>query len=405
MLSKDMEEECLAQEIGGAATTRRTELSTNDKFFHYFQEEVARIGERISSLHTTPTVAGEQVSAADYCLADISRLSDEVKNASTYIPSYDQRVYAVAIKSLQEKFADAKEAIAPRKRFAFKRSRQNTPIKNTTDEIMQDIVSAPSTPAPNTGPEPNTQTTQAEPKSSNTNMEPDAAMAVDGGDEGKQAEEEAAKEGEEQQQEEKEEEEEQPANAPVISYNQIQDSYIILPDSAPVQNISLSLQGIQQSVIDMSSIPETGRSFSTCLLRDACDSLLICGKVDGPAYISDVIDSVVVVTCHQFRMHQCSNVIVYLSCATNPIIEGCMDIKFSPLPEAFRQSGQNGKKADKWSSVEDFNWLRPEPSPNWSVLKDEYTVDNRVWGRILGDKQRMMLRRVLEVTGVTRLIN
>ncbi|EFE36987.1 tubulin-specific chaperone c, putative [Trichophyton benhamiae CBS 112371] len=409
MLSKDTEEGCLVQDAGGDATDHnKPEQSTNDKFFRYFQEEVTKVEARITKLHTTPTAGGEQASAADYCLADISRLSDEVKDASTYIPSYDQRAYASAIKALQEKFADAKEAIAPRKRFAFKRSRQPTPVLNTTDEVMQDTPETPQTTAPNPSPEPTTRVALVSHEKVTDNMEPEPLTAVDEGKKETQQEEQAVKEQEKQQQEEKEQlqpqrSESQLPAAQVISFSDIENSHATLPSSAPLRNASLSVSSVQKSVIDMSSIPELGRSFSTCIFRDSCDSLAIFGKVDGPAFISDVIDSVVVVTCHQFRMHDCNNVVVYLSCATNPIIEGCVDIKFSPLPEAF--SAQNGKQADKWSLVEDFNWLKPGPSPNWSVLEDEDTVEDHVWGRLLGDKRGMKLTEILEKTGVTGLAN
>ncbi|EZF97559.1 hypothetical protein H113_02442 [Trichophyton rubrum MR1459] len=410
MLSKDTEEGCLVQDAGGDAADHKPEQSTNDKFFRYFQEEVTKVEERITKLHTTPTAGGEQASAADYCLADISRLSDEVKDASTYIPSYDQRAYASAIKALQEKFADAKEAIAPRKRFAFKRSRQPTPAQNTTDEVMQDTPATPRTTAPNPSPEPTTRVALVSHEKVTDDMEPEPLTAVDEGKKETQQEVQAVKE----QEQEKEEEQLQPQRsepqlpaAQVISFSDVENSHVTLPKSAPLRNASLSVSRVQKSVIDMSSISELGRSFSTCIFRDSCDSLAIFGKVDGPAFISDVIDSVVVVKCHQFRMHECNNVVVYLSCATNPIIEGCVDIKFSPLPGAFvstsGSSTQNGKQADKWSLVEDFNWLKPEPSPNWSVLEDEKAVEDHVWGRILGDKRGMKLTEILECTGVTSL--
>ncbi len=37
---------------------------------------------------------GERVDATDHCLASIARLSAEVKDASVYIPAYDQRTYS-----------------------------------------------------------------------------------------------------------------------------------------------------------------------------------------------------------------------------------------------------------------------------------------------------------------------
>ncbi len=39
-------------------------------------------------------IAGERSDAADHCLAGITRLSGEVKDASSYLPTYDQRTYS-----------------------------------------------------------------------------------------------------------------------------------------------------------------------------------------------------------------------------------------------------------------------------------------------------------------------
>jgi hypothetical protein len=37
---------------------------------------------------------GERNDAVDRCLADIDRLSHEVKDASSYLPAYDQRTHS-----------------------------------------------------------------------------------------------------------------------------------------------------------------------------------------------------------------------------------------------------------------------------------------------------------------------
>lgn len=50
--------------------------------------------EQMDRLADTSLVAGERSDAADHCLAGIARLSNEVKDASSYIPTYDQRIYA-----------------------------------------------------------------------------------------------------------------------------------------------------------------------------------------------------------------------------------------------------------------------------------------------------------------------
>lgn len=50
--------------------------------------------QQMDSLEDTSLVGGERADATDHCLAGIVRLSNEVKDAASYIPTYDQRVYA-----------------------------------------------------------------------------------------------------------------------------------------------------------------------------------------------------------------------------------------------------------------------------------------------------------------------
>jgi hypothetical protein len=50
--------------------------------------------EQMDKLADTSLVGGERTDATDHCLAGIARLSNEVKDAASYVPTYDQRIYA-----------------------------------------------------------------------------------------------------------------------------------------------------------------------------------------------------------------------------------------------------------------------------------------------------------------------
>lgn len=50
--------------------------------------------QQMDNLTDTALVGGERADATDHCLAGVVRLSNEVKDAASYIPTYDQRVYA-----------------------------------------------------------------------------------------------------------------------------------------------------------------------------------------------------------------------------------------------------------------------------------------------------------------------
>lgn len=48
---------------------------------------------QMDRLEGTSAVGGERNDAAEHCMAGIARLANEVKDASTYIPVYDQKLY------------------------------------------------------------------------------------------------------------------------------------------------------------------------------------------------------------------------------------------------------------------------------------------------------------------------
>jgi hypothetical protein len=56
--------------------------------------------EEMDRLADTSLIGGERTDATDHCLAGIARLSNEVKDAASYIPTYDQRVYAEVCQGL-----------------------------------------------------------------------------------------------------------------------------------------------------------------------------------------------------------------------------------------------------------------------------------------------------------------
>ncbi|KAK7546693.1 tubulin binding cofactor C-domain-containing protein [Phyllosticta citricarpa] len=95
-----------------------------ERFFRYFTHEVTALQTQIEQLADKSVTGGERNDGVDHCLAGIARLSREVKDAAAYIPAYDQRTYAEAIKALNEKLAQARASFAPRPKFSFKSTRK-----------------------------------------------------------------------------------------------------------------------------------------------------------------------------------------------------------------------------------------------------------------------------------------
>lgn len=65
-------------------------MSPTDFTILALQEQMARLAD-------TALIGGERADATDHCLAGIARLSSEVKDASSYLPTYDQRTYAEVV--------------------------------------------------------------------------------------------------------------------------------------------------------------------------------------------------------------------------------------------------------------------------------------------------------------------
>lgn len=108
--------------------------------------------------------------------------------------------------------------------------------------------------------------------------------------------------------------------------------HIILPLTAAKATSSGSLQNMRNCVVDMSE-PAAGKaSFANLAIREVDRCLVVAGNVNGPAHITGVRESVLVVSARQVRIHECRNVRMYLYCSSRPIIEDCEGMKFAPIP-------------------------------------------------------------------------
>ena len=121
-----------------------------------------------------------------------------------------------------------------------------------------------------------------------------------------------------------------------VSITHESNAHIILPSSASHASKPCSLTSLKSCAVDMSVLsPQDSAPFAGLTIKNVKGSLLVCGIVSGPAHITGAEDSVIVVTCRQFRMHECKNVDVYLSCSSRPIIEDCSGIRFAQLPDTY----------------------------------------------------------------------
>ena len=211
-----------------------------------------------------------------------------------------------------------------------------------------------------------------------------------------------------------------PAQAPPgFRLSSLDATHYILKAST-FDNASIAfLEDVQGSVIDITLPPAITTSFATLMANKIHDSLLMCGTIAGSAHITDIRDSTIVITARQLRVHKCENVVIYLQCSSRPIIEDCKEVRFAPLPETLVRlpyietlwemlanewdcqiTEESIVQPNLWNQVDDFKWLRPEPSPNWSVLEsdDIRAIAEESWKSILNEEhQSLNLNKLLQI--------
>ncbi|KAH8693962.1 putative tubulin-specific chaperone c [Talaromyces proteolyticus] len=381
----------------------KSDISLKERFFRYFQHEITDLQEQMDRLADTSLVAGERSDASDHCLAGISRLSNEIKDASSYIPTYDQRIYAEAIKALQDKLTETRAAVQPRAKFSFKTKKNPSAISLSDaaeiavqgrhpipDYLTPDVSSRESsmnpTPIYSSTPVNEVEQLQLRPE-----IAPTSSPAIL--DEGKVS-----------SLLEKKSDIRRPtfSNASSVSVDQHYGLHIMLPESASKATVPASITSLRHCVVDMSIPTHDGKPYASLVVKDVKESLLISGQVDGPAHITGVEHSVLVVSCRQFRMHNCVDVDVYLSCTSNPIIEDCSRIRFCRIPKNYALDQNHHESADKWDQVDDFKWIKHEPSPNWSILDPNDAVPEEVWAEMVPGGPCWSLEDILRATKVLR---
>ncbi|KAK5018805.1 tubulin binding cofactor C-domain-containing protein [Cryomyces antarcticus] len=389
----------------------------NARFFRHFQHEVTALQEQIDRLAATSVSGGERADATDHCLAGISRLSDEVKDASSYLPAYDQRTYSEvalpslrsvrpaidtsfhvqAIKALSEKLQDVRSAFAPRAKFSFttnltRKNASAISLNDAAELAAQQRQRVPGYRSDQSSAQSSFAPTPAYLQSpANEPMEEDSG-GFDGNDPVNKhlaATQQAAIR--------------KPSfsQSTSVKISNHADLHIILPSSAAHATSSGTLSNLRHCIVDMSVATATGRPFAGLTLKNIKDSLIVCGNVDGAAHITNVTNSVVVVASRQFRMHDCKSADVYLQTSSRPIIEACEGIRFAPLPETYVTD--RGRQAEnQWDQVDDFKWLKAEHSPNWSVIPQADRTEESVWKDLVPGGVDVGLEDVLKAVNVAR---
>ncbi|KAF1843758.1 tubulin-specific chaperone c [Cucurbitaria berberidis CBS 394.84] len=362
------------------------EPGLKERFFRYFQHEVTALQEQMERLNQMSVSGGERNDAVDHCLAGIDRLSHEVKDASGYIPTYDQRTYGEAIKALSEKLQNIRNSFNPPKKFQFKTRRPPSAIpRNGAAELAQ-------------SPQPHAPVSASDTSNTNSSIAPTPLDKLLPGEDNRQKEatlnniEEDGLDGIDSGTGIR-----RPSfsNATKVTISKHEGLHIILPTSASHATSSGTVANLRRCIVDLSPPTANGAPFAALYLKNIKDSLIICGQVDGAIHITDIENSVIVTSCRQFRMHGSKNMDIYLHCASRPIFEDCEGLRFAPLPDAY-MTPETLQSPNQWDQIDDFKWLKAEPSPHFTILPEAQRVQDTVWRDVVPGEHEVSLDDILK---------
>jgi tubulin-specific chaperone C len=68
----------------------------------------------------------------------------------------------------------------------------------------------------------------------------------------------------------------------------------------------------------------------------------------------------------------------------------------------FHQALDQGQpeESDRWDQIDDFKWLKPEPSPNWRLFDQNDIVAEEVWAEMVPGGPCWSLADILRATKV-----
>ncbi|CAG7565572.1 unnamed protein product [Fusarium equiseti] len=362
-------------------------MDPKQRFYHHFLESVTVLQDLIDELPSIANVGGERQEAIDHILASIAKLQNEVGDAADYTPSYDRKQYSETIKTLQDKLNETITRITPKSKFQFRRPKTNhvdmgapendprlSPGSLSRTKHDSTVTTGMASPPPMKDDTLSELPSKETYKNYNEEMERPSASSL------RKPSFSAAK------------------NIGISNHSNL---HIILPSSASRATSSGSLTDLKGCIIDM-SIPTTeGSAFPGLAIKNVSKSLIVGGRVNGAVHITGVSDSTIVVVARQVRIHECSNVDIYLHCGSHPIIEDCAGMRFAPLPAPYRTDAEEPDE-NQWDQVDDFKWLKAGHSPNWTTLSENERLSDDLWRDVVPGQPGVSVEEALKKLNIPR---
>ncbi|GBE83465.1 tubulin binding cofactor C-domain-containing protein [Sparassis latifolia] len=299
------------------------------EFHSHFQTMRSELTTRLEALKS----GGATPDGLESLSLDVAKLRKELTDGTDFLPSYDQRQCELRLKNIEDTLENLRASSAPKPKFSFKRKVNKPAVSpSAAASVFESTPSA---------------------GISHLNTFPSSSL------------------------------------------NLVGRSHIFLTwSSLPVRTSSasdLSIADLDYCVVNLLPSESAGqvdaKSFSITALhvRNISNSIVILPEIEGSALLHDLTRCVIVLGCHQYRMHTSSNVDVYLHVPSDPIIEHCTGIRFTGYPRSLHAAAYSpGSRiepvpASNHLSVKDFSHIRASPSPNWSLLPEEKLIAEPDW--------------------------
>ncbi|KZO94666.1 TBCC-domain-containing protein [Calocera viscosa TUFC12733] len=287
-----------------------------EQFIAQFKERKAGIEEELASVKSGPNIE-QNAQTYDTLQTQIMTLRADLTTVMTLLTSYDQRQLDVQLKALEQQLREAKTVAKPQGKFSFKRSKAPT--------------KAPTPPIPNPSP---SDTTLVQTASSSLPPNYSSGETISS-----------------------------------LSNTCVTSSSIYSNDGGDI--LLSSLRSCLVNLIPTSSDPGPPK-YGAIHARSLQHTVLLLPHISGSVFLEDCNECLVVVGCHQFRMHSSSNTAVLMNVSSVPIIEHCSGIAIGAYPKALETDHGDGPSLDsKHAEMQDFNWLQPGQSPNWTSISSE----------------------------------
>jgi hypothetical protein len=117
--------------------------------------------------------------------------------------------------------------------------------------------------------------------------------------------------------------------------------------------------------------------FSTIKIYDCVECKVLCGPVVGSIFVDKCKGCTLMLAAQQLRIHVSEQCDFYVAVKSAPIIEHCSGMRFAPFALQYPQLDAQLRECDlnscghTWKEVNDFNWLKAQQSPNWSILPED----------------------------------